>query len=67
MTELAVDGPAALVYVVFNTIFGVLSQQAQVARFRRVVEVLEAGGVVECSVPDIARFRPKAGPTSNER
>lgn len=58
MEELAVDGPFALVYVVFNTLFGLLRQEAQVACFWRVAEVLQPGGafVVECFVPDIARF-----------
>lgn len=58
MAELPVDGPFALVYVVFNTLFGLLSQQAKVACFNRVAQVLQTGGafVVECFVPDIARF-----------
>lgn len=58
MAELPVEGPFALVYVVFNTLFGLLSQQAQVACFRRVAEVLQPEGafLVECFVPDMARF-----------
>lgn len=58
MAELPVEGSFALVYVVFNTLFGLLSQQAQVACFRRVAEVLQPEGafLVECFVPDMARF-----------
>ena len=36
--ELAVDGTFDLVYVVFNTFFGLLEQEAQVACFRRVAD-----------------------------
>lgn len=58
MALLEIRGPFRLVYVVFNTIFGLLTQDAQVACFRRVGEELEPGGsfVLECFVPDIGRF-----------
>jgi SAM-dependent methyltransferase len=57
--DVAVDGgPFALVYVVFSTIFGLPSQDAQVGCFRRVAALLAPGGVfvVEAFVPDVARF-----------
>lgn len=57
--DAAVDGgPYALVYVVFSTIFGLLTQEAQIACFRNVEALLAPGGVfvVEAFVPDVARF-----------
>jgi SAM-dependent methyltransferase len=58
MAEALPDGPFRLVYVVFNTIFALLSQERQVACFRSVARVLEPGGafVLECFVPDPRRF-----------
>jgi SAM-dependent methyltransferase len=54
----AVDGRYAVVYVVFSTIFGLLTQDAQVACFRNVAARLAPGGVfvVEAFVPDVVRF-----------
>lgn len=56
--EVAVDGEYALVYVVFSTLCGLLTQSAQVACVRNVAARLAAGGmfVVETFVPDPARF-----------
>ncbi len=58
MVSLEIPGPFRLVYVVLNTIFGLLTQNAQVACFQRVGEELEPGGcfVLECFVPDLGRF-----------
>jgi SAM-dependent methyltransferase len=58
MAEVGVPGPFRLVYLVFNTLFGLLNQDRQAACFRNVVGVLDPGGlfVVECFVPDLARF-----------
>jgi SAM-dependent methyltransferase len=52
------EGPFSLVYVVFNTFFGLLSQNAQVRCFESVARALRPGGVfvLECFVPDVARF-----------
>jgi SAM-dependent methyltransferase len=58
-TDVAVDGgPYALIYVVFSTMFGLPTQDAQVACFRNVAARLAPGGafVVEAFVPDITRF-----------
>jgi hypothetical protein len=46
------------VYLVFNTMFGLLSQARQAECFAGVARVLEPGGmfVIECFVPDLARF-----------
>jgi SAM-dependent methyltransferase len=53
-----VDGPFALVFVVANTFFQLLSQDAQVECFAEVAARLAPGGrfVVEAFVPDLTRF-----------
>jgi SAM-dependent methyltransferase len=58
MADVAVSGTFRLVYVVFNTLFGLLSQSRQADCFRSVARVLEPGGafVIECFVPDPTRF-----------
>jgi SAM-dependent methyltransferase len=58
MAQVPVDGPYRLVYLIFNTLFGLLSQARQADCFRGVARVLGPGGafVIECFVPDLARF-----------
>jgi len=58
MAEVPVSGPFRLVYLVFNTLFGLLSQERQADCFRSVARVLEPGGafVIECFVPDLTRY-----------
>src|SRR5262249_52827303 len=53
-----VEGRFALVFVAFNTFFGLLSQEAQVRCFARVAEHLTDRGVfvIEAFVPDTSRF-----------
>ena len=62
-TEVAVDGEYALIYVVVNTLYGLLTQAAQVACVRNAAARLAPDGVfvVEAFVPDPARF------TANQR
>ena len=52
------DGRSSLAYVVFNTFFNLLTQEAQVRCFANVARHLDAGGVflVEAFVPDLTRF-----------
>jgi SAM-dependent methyltransferase len=57
----AVDAPAeqyALVYVVFNTFYALLDQDAQVDCFANVAQRLAPGGrfLIEAFVPDLARY-----------
>jgi SAM-dependent methyltransferase len=56
--EVAVDGPFPLVYLVFNTLYALETQEEQVRCFANVARVLEPGGcfVVEAFFPDVARF-----------
>lgn len=52
------SGPFRLVYLVANTLFGLLTQERQASCFRNVARVLGADGsfVIECFVPDLTRF-----------
>ncbi|HEV8682762.1 MAG TPA: class I SAM-dependent methyltransferase [Actinomycetota bacterium] len=56
--EVGVEGRFSLIFVVFNTLFALTSQEEQVRCFRNVAEHLEEGGrfVVEVFVPNLARF-----------
>jgi SAM-dependent methyltransferase len=58
MAEVGVSGPFRLVYLVCNTLFGLLSQARQAECFRNVAGVLDPQGtfVIECFVPDLTRF-----------
>jgi SAM-dependent methyltransferase len=56
--EVQVDATFSLVFVVFNTFFGLLSQEEQVRCFGNVAAHLQPGGafLIEAFVPDPARF-----------
>lgn len=56
--EVKVAGQFSLIYVVFNTFFGLLSQEAQIKCFERVARHLTPDGafVIEAFVPDLAMF-----------
>jgi SAM-dependent methyltransferase len=58
MADVPATGPFRLVYLVFNTLFGLLTQERQATCFRNVARVLVPGGafVIECFVPDLSRF-----------
>jgi len=58
MAQVPVSGPFRLVYLIFNTLFGLLSQARQAECFASVARVLEPGGMfaIECFVPDLTRF-----------
>ena len=58
MAQVPASGPFSLGYVVFNSLFGLLSQERQAECFGSVARVLDPGGVfvIECFVPDLARF-----------
>jgi SAM-dependent methyltransferase len=58
MADVPVTGPFGLVYLVFNTLFNLPSQDRQAECFRNVAQVLDPAGafVIECFVPDPARF-----------
>ncbi len=54
--DVAVEGPFDLIYLVFNTLFNLTTQDAQVRCFRNVARRLSSRGlfVVEAFVPEIA-------------
>jgi SAM-dependent methyltransferase len=56
--DVGVEGEFPLIYLTFNTIFGLLSQERQVECFHNVAEHLEPGGrfIIDCFVPDVRRF-----------
>ncbi len=58
MAQVPARGPFRLVYLVFNTLFGLLDQARQAECFRNVARVLDPGGVfvIECFVPELTRF-----------
>ncbi len=60
MTTTRVDGRFRLVYLVFNTIGNVFTQDNQVACFVNAAAHLEPGGcfVIEVGVPDLRRLPP---------
>ena len=60
MASARVDGTFSLVYLVFNTLGNLLTQDEQVACFRNAASHLSPGGhfVIELGVPDIRRFPP---------
>ena len=60
MTTARVEGPFTLVYLVFNTIMNVTTQDEQVAVFANAAAHLEPGGcfVVEVAVPQLRRLPP---------
>jgi SAM-dependent methyltransferase len=57
-SEVQVEGTFTLIFVAFNTIFGLLTQDDQVRCFANVAKHLADGGVfvVEAFFPDLARF-----------
>jgi SAM-dependent methyltransferase len=57
--EVAVDGSFSLIYVVFNTLFALLTQEDQVRCFQNVARHLTPAGVfaIEVFVPDLTRYR----------
>src|SRR5690348_2156435 len=58
MAQVPASGRFGLVYLVFNSLFGLLSQERQARCFAGVARVLDRGGVfvIECFVPDLTRF-----------
>jgi len=56
--DVNVEGEFAMVLIVFNTFFGLLTQEEQVRCFRNAAAHLRVGGsfVIEAFVPDMQRF-----------
>ena len=60
--NLKIGGRFSLIYVVFNTFFGILTQEDQVRCFTRVAKRLTSDGafVIEAFVPDLTRYDQRA-------
>jgi SAM-dependent methyltransferase len=58
MADVAIEGPFDHVFLVFNTLFNLISQEAQVRCFRNVARVLRPGGtfLIEAFVPRFDDF-----------
>jgi SAM-dependent methyltransferase len=56
--DVPVEGAFKLVYLVFKTLFALLTQEEQIECMENVASHLEPSGifVIECFVPDLARF-----------
>lgn len=56
--DVDVDGTYPLIFLAFNTLFALTTQEDQIRCFANVAEHLEPDGafVIECFVPDLARF-----------
>jgi SAM-dependent methyltransferase len=56
--DVPVEESFPLIYLPFNTLFGLLTQDAQIDCFRNVAAHLEPGGrfILDCFVPDLTRF-----------
>lgn len=56
--DVPIEGTFPLIYLPFNTLFGLLDQERQVECFENVASHLEPGGrfVIDCFVPDVKRF-----------
>ena len=63
MAEARVEGEFALVYLLFNSLSNLTSQDAQVACFRNAAAHLEDGGsfVVEMAVPPVQKLPKTSG------
>ncbi len=62
MAQITMERTYGLVYLVFNTIGNLMTQDAQVACFRNAALHLEVGGhfVIESNVPNLRRLTPGA-------
>jgi SAM-dependent methyltransferase len=58
MAATRIDGEFSLVYLVFNTIFNLITQDGQVACFQNAAAHLDSGGrfVIEARVPELQRL-----------
>jgi hypothetical protein len=58
MADVEVTGPFQLVYLLYNTLFNLITADRQADCFRNVAQVLDQDGafVIECFVPDPAKF-----------
>lgn len=63
MSVAKAEGRFGFIFLVFNTLFNLTSQEAQLRCFRNAADMLEPGGafLVEAFVPDLSQFRDNRG------
>lgn len=63
MAEVKAEGRFGFIFLIFNTLFNLTSQEAQLRCFCNAADMLEPGGafLIETFVPDIAQFRDHRG------
>ena len=63
MAEVRAEGRFGFIFLIFNTLFNLPSQEAQLRCFQNAAEMLEPGGafLVEAFVPDLSQFRDNLG------
>lgn len=63
MAEVRAEGRFGFIFLIFNTLFNLTSQEAQLRCFQNAAEMLEPGGtfLVEAFVPDLSQFRDNRG------
>lgn len=56
--DVEVDDEFPLIFLAFNTLFALLTQERQIECFRNVADHLESGGcfIIDCFVPNVTRF-----------
>jgi SAM-dependent methyltransferase len=56
--DVSVDGEFPLIYLAFNTLFALPTQERQIECFQNVADHLEPGGrfIIDCFFPDLKRF-----------
>src|SRR3954451_6636799 len=66
--DVPVDGTFKLIYLVFNTLFALLTQAEQIECMENVATHLEPSGifVIECFVPDLSRYQRGQSVTATE-
>lgn len=59
MADVEIDGHFGFAFLIFNTLFNLISQDAQLRCFANVANHLDSGGafLIEAFVPDVAQFR----------
>ena len=63
MAEVKAEGQFDFIFLIFNTLYNLTSQEAQVRCFRNAADMLAPGGafLIEAFVPDLAQFHNNRG------
>ncbi|MEZ5997617.1 MAG: class I SAM-dependent methyltransferase [Hyphomonas sp.] len=63
MSEAKADGEFGFVFLIFNTLYNLTSQEAQIRCFRNAADMLAPGGafLIEAFIPDLTQFHDHRG------